>query len=79
MFNFLLIAAAGILIILNPEKSRVKLKIIGLFIAAVGVIAILGYCINTPLLYYYVEGVNSAIALHTAFLFVLLGIGLLCL
>jgi len=79
MLNFLLIAAAGILTILNPDKTRAKLKLIGLFVAAVGAIAIFGYCINAPLLYYYVEGINSAIALHTAVLFVLLGIGLLCL
>ena len=79
MFNFMLIGAAGILTLLNPEKSRLKLKIIGLIIAAIGVIAIFGYCLNAPLLYYYIEGINSAIAFHTAALFVLLGTGLLCL
>jgi hypothetical protein len=79
MFNFLLIGVAGILTILNPGKSRLKLKIIGLFIAAVGATAILGYIIDVPLLYSYIEGVNSAIAFNTAALFVLLGIGFLCL
>jgi hypothetical protein len=79
MFNFMLIGAAGILTILNPDKARIKLKIIGLFVAAIGVTAIVGYCIDAPLLYYYVEGINSAIAFHSAALFVLLGTGLLCL
>jgi hypothetical protein len=79
MFNFLLIGAAGILTILNPAKARLKLKFIGLCVAAIGATAIVGYFIDVPLLYYYVEGINSAIAFHTAALFVLLGIGLLCL
>lgn len=79
MFNFILIATAGILTILNPEKSKLKLKIIGLITAVIGAIAISGYCLNIPLLYYYIERINSAIAFHTAVLFVLLGIGLLCL
>lgn len=79
MFNFILIASAGILTILNPEKSRLKLKIIGVAVGAIGATAIFGYIINAPILYYFVEGINSAIALHTAGLFVLLGIGLICL
>lgn len=79
MFNFILIASAGILTILNLEKFRLKLKIIGMVVGAIGVIAIVGYITGSPNLYYYLEGVNSAIACHTAGLFVLLGIGLLCL
>jgi len=79
MFNFILIASAGILTILNPEKFRLKLKIIGMVVGAIGAIAIVGYIIDSPNLYYYIEGINSAIACHTAALFVLLGIGLLCL
>lgn len=79
MFNFILIGAAGILTILNPEKSRLKLKFIGLLVGTIGATAVVGYIMDAPLLYYYIEGVNSAIAFHTAALFVLLGTGLLCL
>jgi len=79
MFNFMLIGAAGILTILNPDKSRPKLKIIGLIVGAIGALAIVGYIIDAPILYYYIEGTNSAIACHTAGLFVLMGIGLICL
>lgn len=79
MFNFMLIGAAGILTILNPAKSRPKLKIIGLIVGAIGALAIVGYIIDAPILYYYIEGTNSAIACHTAGLFVLMGIGLICL
>jgi hypothetical protein len=79
MINFILMAVAGIFTMYNSGKLRLQLKIIGLIVGAIGAIAIVGYIIDAPLMYYYIEGVNSAIALHTAALFVLLGIGLLCL
>ena len=79
MLNFILIALAGILTILNLKKLRPKLKIIGLAVGIIGAIAVIGYILNAPILYYYLPSVNSAMALNTAILFVLLGIGLLCL
>jgi hypothetical protein len=79
MFNFVLIAAAGILTTLNPRNLRLKLKIIGLIVGLIGTLAVIGYIVNAPYLYYFIEGVNSAIALHTAALFIILGIGFLCL
>jgi hypothetical protein len=79
MINFMLIGFAGILTMSNPPKLQSKLKIIGLTVAAIGALAVVGYILNAPLLYYYIEGVSSAMAYHTAVLFVLLGIGLLCL
>jgi len=79
MFNFLLIAAGGILTILNSEKLQLKLKIFGYIIGAIGALAIIGYLINVPVLYYYINGLNSAMAFHTAILFTLLGAGLICL
>lgn len=79
MGNFLLIASAGILIILNLKHSWIALRAIGFIIGIVGVLAVLGYIINTPLLYYYIKGVNSAMAAHTAILFTLLGLGFICL
>jgi len=79
MFNFILIGTAGIITIMKPDKPSLKLKIIGLVVWAIGATAIVGYIIDAPLLYYYIEGVNTAIAFHTSVLFVLLGMGLLCL
>jgi hypothetical protein len=79
MFNFILIASAGILTTLNPVNLRLKLMIIGVIVGLIGVIAVIGYCFNVPHLYYYIEGVNSAIALNTAALFIVLGIGFICL
>jgi hypothetical protein len=79
MFNFILIASAGILTTLNPGNLRSKLRIIGVIVGLIGTTAVIGYCLNAPFLYYYIEGVNSAIACHTAGLFIVLGIGFICL
>lgn len=79
MANFMLIVLAGILTLLNLEKSRPKLKTIGFTVAIIGALAVAGYCLHAPFLYYFLEGINSAMALHTAVLFVLSGVGLICL
>ncbi len=79
MVNFILMALAGLLTMLDVKRGRPKLKIIGLIIGAIGALAIIGYIINMPILYYYIDGVNSAIAVHTSVLFIVLGVGLLCL
>jgi hypothetical protein len=76
MFNFLLIGLAAILTLLKSIQSRKYLKIIGLAVAGIGTVAVIGYILNFPVLYYYLEGKNSAMACHAAILFVLLGFGL---
>jgi drug/metabolite transporter (DMT)-like permease len=79
MLNFILIASAGIFTILNPGNVQPKLRTIGLTVGIIGTAAVAGYIMNAPLLYYFIEGINSAMACHTAILFALLGMGLLCL
>jgi len=79
ILNFLLIALAAILVTWKVEKLQTKLKIIGLIIGFIGTIALLGYIINVPFLYNFLEGTGSAMACTTAVLFVLLGFALLCL
>lgn len=79
MLDFILIASAGILTVLNPGKVQIKLKVIGYAVGIIGALAVMGYIINVPLLYYFIPNVNTAMACHTAILFVLLGIGLICL
>jgi hypothetical protein len=79
MLNFLLIALAGIFTIINPEKVRVKLKFIGSVVGGLGALAVIGYIIGAPLLRYYLADVNTPMACHTAILFVILGVALLCL
>jgi hypothetical protein len=79
MLNFILIALAGILTILDIKKVQLKLKVIGLTIGIIGMLALAGYFFNVPLIYYYIKGINSAMAIHTAILFIFLGAGFLCL
>lgn len=44
--------------------------------AAIGGIAVLGYCIDQPAIYFYMPGGSTAMALHTGIGFILLGLGL---
>jgi hypothetical protein len=64
---------------LNIKNLKTKIKISGIAVGIIGILAVTGYIINVPLLYYFIEERNSAMACHTAVLFVLLGMGLLCL
>ena len=75
MINFILIAASGIVITLNIKELNKLPAILGMTVALIGLTAILGYAINQPWLYYAVTGKSSAIAVHTAILFVLWGAG----
>jgi hypothetical protein len=79
ILNFLLIAAAAILVTWKVEKLQTKLKIIGLIITLIGATSLAGYIINVPFLYNFLQGTGSAMACPTAILFVLSGIALLCL
>lgn len=79
MINFISIAIAGFFAMFYLKKSKPKLKIIGGIICIVGSMAIIGYVINLPFLYYAIEGASTAMAFHTAILFILVGMGLLLL
>lgn len=76
MLNFMFITIAALLIILKRSYAEKHLKMIGGVVGIVGLIALIGYLFSFPLLYYYVSGVNTAMALNTAVLFILSGIGL---
>jgi len=76
MINFILIALAGILAIFIPLKIKKVQIITGVIIGAIGFVAVLGYILNIPFVYYYIEGINTGMALNTAILFVIIGIGL---
>ncbi|MBI4131974.1 MAG: HAMP domain-containing histidine kinase, partial [Nitrosarchaeum sp.] len=74
--NFILIIVAGIFAF---SESRLKKWVtpIGYVISTIGIIAIVGYVVNQPALYYYIDNVSSAMAIHTSILFVILGIALI--
>ena len=74
MVNFLLISILGFFSFFN---LKIKLnKIFGGFISFVALVATLGYAINLPALYFYFADISTGMALNTALLFVLIGIGL---
>ncbi len=79
IYNFLLTAVAAVMVMWKIRKLQPKLQVIGLMIALIGAIATLGYIINVPVLYHFMQGQGSAMACTTAVLFVLLGSALLCL
>ena len=73
MINFLLIVSVSILSLLRYEKHGREISIIGGIIFGVGVIALLGYVVNIPAMYYLINGFSSAMAIHSAITFLLIG------
>ncbi|MFC1732899.1 hypothetical protein ACFL6I_21575 [candidate division KSB1 bacterium] len=76
MVSFMLIAFAGIAALIRLRNVYTALRLFGGVIFVLGIVAILGYIINMPVLYYYLEGLSTAMAFHTAILFVFAGTGL---
>lgn len=77
MINFLLIYAASIIVLLNLAKKKKILTSIAYAITFVGSLAVIGYSVNVELFYYTIEGFSTAMALHTAISFIIIGIGML--
>lgn len=76
MVNFILIIIAG-MFAFSESKLRKLITSIGYVISIIGIISIVGYAINQPILYYYIDNANSAMAIHTSILFTVLGIALI--
>ncbi|MFH1875417.1 MAG: hypothetical protein ABH865_00815 [Candidatus Omnitrophota bacterium] len=76
MIEFILIAVAGVLTMLNPAKLKAWLVFLGWVVMFIGSMAVIGYIFRIPVLYYYIEGVSTAMACHTSILFVLSGLSL---
>ncbi|MBA4422729.1 MAG: hypothetical protein C0390_06445 [Syntrophus sp. (in: bacteria)] len=74
--NFILVALTGIGAILNLSRLSGYLRWIGGVVSAVGATALLGYVTGLPWLYFFIPGFSSAMAIHTAVLFAVLGAGL---
>ena len=75
MLNFVLIGIAGLLVFVQAKQFARIVHLAGWVISVVGMVALLGYIIDMPALYYTVEGFSSAMALHTALLFIIIGAG----
>lgn len=75
MINFIIIAVVGILTLLDLKSLYRKMHFFGLTILLTSSLAILGYILSLPLFYYSIDDLSTAMALHTAILFVITGIG----
>ena len=77
MVNFLLIVGVGFAYLLVHPKHKKYSNICGAIVLALAITALFGYAIDSPPLYYQIEGISGAMALHTAIAFALLGIGMM--
>jgi len=75
MICFVLIAISGLLFSFNPEKPK-GIFTLGILIGLIGIVAIGGYILGIPSLYYSFPG-YTAMAFPTAGLFVIIGISLI--
>ena len=76
MLCFLLVETAGVLTIFVPASLLRCLPLLGWSVVLLGAVAVAGYAIDIPTLYYPVTTLSTAMAVHTAILFILLGGGL---
>lgn len=79
MVNFIFVAIIGILSMFETKNLELKIRRIGIIITSIGSIAILFYLFSKPLLYFGFKDINTAMAFHTALLFILTGIGFILL
>ena len=75
MLAFILVASAGIVSIDVGRYKYIPYWIVGVLIIALAALALLGYLLQVPEMYYAITGISTAMAIHTAALFLLLGVG----
>lgn len=76
MICFTLIAAVGLVAMFVPAGKPRLWKITGAALCLSGAAALLGYALGEPALYYYWKNLSTAMAMHTALLFMLVGAAL---
>ena len=69
ILNFIMIAAAGIISIRQEATNRKQLLGIGIAIGIVAGIALIGFALSIPTLYYSIDGFANGMSIHTAILF----------
>ena len=77
--SFILIAIASLLTLFNTKNLRGKISLLGKAVGVLGGLALLGYLLKMPFLYYYLQGASTGMALNTALLFVVVSAGLVLL
>lgn len=78
MADFIFIAIAAIATLFRSSGKRVLFPT-GVFLMATGVLALSGYALGIEYLYFSWPGYSTGMALVTAFLFLLIGLGILIL
>jgi len=73
--SFLLIVVVGIVSLNKPNKLR-PISTIGYITMAIGGVSLVGHVTSQPILYYYVDGFSTGMAIHTSILFALIGFAL---
>ena len=76
MLCFILVEASGFLAIFAPATLGGKLPTLGWSVVVLGGLAVIGYLVDVPMLYYTISEFSTAMAFHTALLFIALGLGL---
>ena len=73
MISFVLVS---IVALLSVAQKRVGIHIFfgGLFVVLLGGVSLLGYIVDNPVLYWTIENISTAMALHTSILFILIGV-----
>lgn len=77
MLDFIILSAASIVFLFRQKWMQTAAISAGAFISFTGALALLGYVLEVPLLYFAVPGISGGMALPTALLFILLGAGLI--
>lgn len=74
--GFICLAITGLMTFTDPWK-KTGVDHLGIAVAAIGGLALLGYVVSIPVLYYaFGNGLSTAMPPHNATLFLLLGLGL---
>jgi hypothetical protein len=76
MIEFILIAVMAFLALFGSHRFYPTAKWVGALITIVGIVGVLGYATNLPLLFYSIPDFSTAMACHTAVLFILCGIAI---
>lgn len=76
MLSFILIGMVASTHIFNLKNNQKIQIVLGLIITFLGLIALIGYILNKPILFYYSGELNTGMPLQSSILFVLIGIGI---
>jgi signal transduction histidine kinase len=78
MVSFILVIIASLLFTMDQQRNKLFF-IVGDVIIAISGLSLIGYATDLSFLYYEIENVSTAMALHTSITFILVGISMILL